>query len=109
MALISVGGSTPPKMGRSGSANAELEPSATRLATRIAWIFTRLLPDGIFDPQRIGLAHDRPRLRRSLGGPAPSHPSCRACPGHPRLRNSPNARWLGLHHDQQAERHAVSR
>src|SRR5260370_25098284 len=75
MALISVGGSTPPKMGRSGSANAELEPSATRLATRIAWIFTRLLPNGIF-PRRIGLAHDRPRLRRSLGGPggiAPRH------------------------------------
>src|SRR5712691_2132717 len=67
MALISVGGSTPPKMGRSGSANAELEPSVTRLATRIAWIFTRVLPDEIFPPEN-RIAHDRPRLRRSLGG-----------------------------------------
>ena len=42
MPLISVGGSTPPKIGRSGSASAELEPSAMTPAIRTAWTFTRL-------------------------------------------------------------------
>jgi hypothetical protein len=39
------GGAVPSKKGSSGLANAALEPSATRLNTKIAWIFTGFFPD----------------------------------------------------------------
>ncbi len=91
------GGATSPNVGENnGSADAALEPSATRLITKITRIFTHASRSHALN--RIGF-HSRPRLRQGLGGRVGHRRACQKQRGRqlggPAL-NSPIASDVGV-------------